>query len=204
MNADQAFSPWLESAINRVLRWDPDTLVRLGELEGRVIRVRTVGTPPWEIYLLPSKTGLQLRRRHDGEPDVTLTGDIPVFARLAIRRLNPDMPAAGDVQISGDIDLGQRFQRLLEKIDIDWEAQAARVLGDVAAHQLGNALRDMHTWSKHARQTLAQDFAEYLQEESRLLPSAARAETFGQAVETLRQDVDHLEQRLERLFKLAP
>ncbi|MHB8743369.1 MAG: ubiquinone biosynthesis accessory factor UbiJ [Sulfuricaulis sp.] len=204
MNADQTSSSWLETAINRVLRWDPDTLARIGELEGRVIRVRTVGTPPLEIYILPSKTGLHLRRRHDGEPNVTLTGDIPGFARLAIRRVIPDMSAAGEVQISGDIDLGQRFQRLLEKIDIDWEAQAARVLGDVAAHQLGNALRDMRAWSKHARQTLAQDFVEYLQEESRLLPSAVRAETFGQAVETLRQDVDHLEQRLEQLRKLAP
>lgn len=203
MNADQTFTPWLEAAINRLLRLDPDTLVRIGDLEGKVIRLRIAGAPSREIFVLPSKTGLHLRDRHDGEPNVTLTGDVPVFARLALRRLIPDVVATGEVQISGDIELGQRFQRLLEKIDIDWEEQAARVLGDVAAHQLGNVLRDMRVWSNQTLQTLGQDLAEYLQEESRLLPSSARAEAFGQAVETLRHEVERLEKRLERLRAMA-
>lgn len=204
MNADQTFTPWLEAAVNRLLRMDPDTLARIGELEGQVIRLRMTGTPPREIFVLPAKTGLHLRERHDGEPNVTLTGDVPVFARLALRRVIPEVVAAGEVQISGDIDLGQRFQRLLEKIDIDWEEQAARVLGDVAAHQLGNVLRGMGAWSKKTLQTLGQDLAEYLQEESRLLPTPARVEALGQAVETLRQEVEHLEKRLERLQAIAP
>ncbi len=204
MNADQTFIPWLETAVNRVLRWDPDTLVRIGDLEGKVIRLRVAGTRPLEIFVLPSRTGLHLRHRHDGEPDVTLTGDVPVFARLAWRRVVPEVVPAGEVQISGDIDLGQRFQRLLEKIDIDWEEQAARVMGDVAAHQLGNVLRGVSVWSKQTLQTLRQDFVEYLQEESRLLPPPDRAETFGQAVETLRHEVERLEKRVARLRAMAP
>jgi ubiquinone biosynthesis protein UbiJ len=204
VTADQTFIPWLETAINRLLRLDPDTRARIGELEGRVIRLRIAGAPPREIFVLPSKTGLHVRERHDGEPNVTLTGDVPVFARLALRRVIPEIVAAGEVQISGDIELGQRFQRLLEKIDIDWEEQAARVLGDVAAHQLGNAVRDLSIWSKQTLQTLGQDLAEYLQEESRLLPPAARAEAFGQAVESLRDEVARLEKRLERLRAMAP
>jgi ubiquinone biosynthesis protein UbiJ len=188
-----------EESINRILRLDPDTLVRLGELEGKVIRLRLGGADQLEIFVLPSGTGVSLRGSHDGAPDVTLAGDIPVFAKLALRRVVPDVVADGEVQISGDIDLGQRFQRLLEKIDIDWEEPAARVLGDVAAHRLGNALRHLGGWARQSLNTLSEDSVEYLQEESRLLPSRSRAEAFQQAVEALRLDAERLESRLERL-----
>ncbi|MGA9032251.1 MAG: SCP2 sterol-binding domain-containing protein [Sulfuricaulis sp.] len=188
-----------EATVNRILRLDPDTLARLGELEGKVIRLRLGGTDPVVIFVLPSGTGVSLRGQCDGAPDVTLAGDIPVFAKLAQRRLAPDVVADGEVQISGDIDLGQRFQRLLEKINIDWEEPAARVLGDVAAHQLGNALRHLGGWTRRALHVLGEDAAEYLQEESRLLPSRSRAEAFRLAVEALRLEAERLELRLVRL-----
>jgi ubiquinone biosynthesis accessory factor UbiJ len=195
--------PLIEATVNRVLRLDPDTLARLGELQGKLIRLRIAGEVPLEIFVSPLATGLQLDERHDGEPDVTLTGDVPVFARFALRRVAPDVVAAGEVQISGDIDLGQRFQRLLERVDIDWEEQVARWLGDVAAHQLGNALRDLRDWSKRALQSLGRDMGEYLQEEVRLLPTEARAEPFRQAVEALRLEMERLERRVDRLREMT-
>jgi len=188
-----------EEFINRILRFDPDTLARLAELQGKVIRLRASGGRPFEIFVLPDESGLRLHSRHDREPDVTLAGDIPVIFRFALRRIIPDVVAAGEVQISGDINLGQRFQRLLEQADIDWEEPAARVLGDVAARQLGNALRHLGGWTRRSLHVLGEDTAEYLQEESRLLPSRSRAEAFRQAVEALRWEAERLESRLERL-----
>jgi ubiquinone biosynthesis protein UbiJ len=203
VNADQTFIAFLETAVNRLLRLDSATLVRVAELRGKVIRLRTVGDHPFEIIVCPDESGLRLCRQHDREPDVTLTGDIPVIFRFALRRIIPDVVAAGEVQISGDINLGQRFQRLLEQADIDWEEQAARMLGDVPAHQLGNALRGLGGWSRQALHTLKQDLGEYLQEESRLLPVRSRAGAFRQSVETLERDLENLEKRLARLRETA-
>ena len=189
----------LQETINLTLRLDPDTRARVAELEGRVIRLRAAGDSPFEIFVLPEESGLQLRAQCDREPDVTLTGDMPAVFRMALRRFLPEVVAAGEVQVSGDIALGQRFQRLLEQVEVDWEEQLARVLGDVPAHQLGNVLRDFGTWTQQSLRTLHQDLGEYLQEESRLLPSRPRAGAFRQAVETLQRDLDGLEQRLARL-----
>lgn len=199
MSDDRTFIPLLEGAVNRLLQLDPATLARLKELHGKVIRLRASGDRAFEIYVLPEESGLRLRDRHEAEPDVTLTGDIPVILRFAARRVLPDVVAAGEVQISGDIGLGQRFQRILEQADVDWEEQAARVLGDVAARRLGNAARDVSGWFGQALQTLKQDTTEYLQEESRLLPGRAAASGFRGAVEDLQRDLENLEKRLARL-----
>jgi ubiquinone biosynthesis protein UbiJ len=183
----------LETVVNRVLRLDPETLHRLGELEGKTIGL-DLGAGVFVLYVEPSAQGLRLRRQSDREPDVTLRGSIPIFARLARTGL-----AAGELQISGDIELGSRFKRILEGIEIDWEEPLARVVGDVAAHQFGRAARTMRGWSEHAARSLAQDAVEYFQEEIRVLAPAVRVEEFLRAVDTLRADADRLQKRLERL-----
>ncbi|MEK7206809.1 MAG: SCP2 sterol-binding domain-containing protein [Pseudomonadota bacterium] len=199
MGAAPALLSLAEEAINRVLRFDPEVRQRLGELHDRVIRLRLSGVASRDIYVLPSESGLRLRTEHDREPDVTISGEIPVFARLTLGRLTSRPVSAGEIQISGDIELGQRFQRILERIDIDWEEQAARVVGDVAAHQLGNAVRGLSRWSAQSLRTLGEDASEYLREETRLLAPRAQVESFLRAVDVLRDDVDRLDKRMARL-----
>jgi len=199
MGAAPALLSLAEEAINRVLRFDPEVRQRLGELHDRVIRLRLSGVPPLDIYVLPSESGLRLRAEHDHEPDVTISGAVPVFAKLALGRITSRPVPAGEIQISGDIELGQRFQRILERIDIDWEEQAARVVGDVAAHQLGNAVRGLSRWSAQSLRTLGEDASEYLREETRLLAPRTQVESFMQAVDVLREDLARLEKRMARL-----
>lgn len=189
----------LESAINRVLRLDAHSLRRLGELEGKTIRVDLDGEPPLTLFVFPSGAGLRLRRRHEHGADVTLRGSLPLLARLARTGI-----AAGELQISGDVELGSRFKRILEDIDPDFEEPLARVLGDPAAHALGRAARGAFDWGRHAAQALARDVTEYLQEESRVLAPRARVEEFMRAVDRLRADADRLEQRVQRLAGRRP
>ncbi len=188
----------LEETINRLLRLDPDTLARLGELDGKCIAVHLARAgSDAEFFLFPSVGGFRIRGTPDGVPDVTIRGDVPVFARLVFG--GNGTSRAGELQISGDIELGQHFQRLLKQIDLDWEEQAARVVGDVAAHQLGRAVRGLRDWARQSRGYLEQDAREYLMEESRLLPRRDAVEQFLRAVDTLRADADRLEKRIEQI-----
>lgn len=188
----------LEAVINRLLRLDPDTLARLGELDGKCILLRLTGAgEDTDVFLFPSAAGLRLRATHDGPPDVTLRGDVPVFARLALG--GDGRARVGELQISGDIELGQHFQRLLKQIDLDWEEQAARVVGDTAAHQVGRAARGLRAWARAGRDTLRQDTREYLVEEIRLLPRREAVERFLGAVDALRLDTERLAQRVALL-----
>jgi ubiquinone biosynthesis protein UbiJ len=200
MSAPTLFLPLLEALLNRLLRLDPQALRRLGELDGKTVCLRVaVGSgEPVTLYMAPSESGLRLLTDH-GTPDVTIAGNVPLFARLLIGEDAPNPSSASALQISGDIELGQRFQRILRAIDPDWEEQASRLVGDVAAHQLGRAARALRAWGRHAVQTLGQDITEYLQEESQALAKRPRVDAFMRGVDTLRADFDRLQKRLERL-----
>ena len=189
----------LEDAINRLLRLDPQMLARLGEFDGKCIGLHLAGDDrDLEFFLFPSVAGFRVRATHDTAPDVTIRGDVPVFTRLVFG--GSPTTRAGELQISGDIDLGQDFQRILRALDIDWEERTAHVVGDVAAHQLGRVARGLRAWARQSGETLRQDVREYLQEESRLLARREVVDRFLAAVDTLRADADRLEQRLTRLM----
>lgn len=194
------FEMLIERAVNRVLRLDPETLRRLGELDGKTIRLDLGGgVQSLTLFVTPGADGVRLRREHDGAPDVTLRGDIPVFARLARTGI-----AAGELQISGDIDLGTRFKRIFEGLDPDWEEPLARVIGDVAAHQVGRLARGMAAWGRDVVRSVARDTTEYLQEESRVLAPRARVDEFLRSVDRMRTDVERMHKRVEQLQRRRP
>ncbi len=196
------FLTMLEEASSHVLRFDPETLRKLGQLDGKVIGLRLAGVTPSaaaELYLFPSESGFRVKATYEGVPDVTITGNIALFGRLMFGEIVPGATGTGEMQISGDIELGQRFKDIFAKMQIDWEEHVAAVAGDVAAHQLGNAVRGFRHWSRHAAETFAQDVTEYLQEESGILARRARVDAFMHGVDELRAGVDRMEKRLGRL-----
>ena len=185
-----------EGVINRALQLDPDAVRRLGELHGKAILLELASEgAPLRFYVLPTASGIELLREFDRTPDVTISGTIAVFLNQLMRG-----PTVSDaLTIRGDIELGQRFQRILAGVRPDWEEGAARLFGDIPAHQLGRFARTMRDWVTQSLQTLGSDGAEYLQEEAFVLAKRERVAEFMREVDRLRDDMDRLEKRLQRL-----
>ncbi len=182
--------------MNRTLRLDPEGMQRLGELRGKVILLELAqGDAPLRLYAMPTEDGVRLRRDTERMPDVTISGNATVFLNQFFRG-----PTVSDaLTIRGDIELGQRFQRLLSDLDPDWEEGLARVVGDIPAHQLARLARGVFHWAREAARTFAIDGAEYLKEEAFVLAKRERVEAFLREVDRLRADADRLEKRLARL-----
>lgn len=187
----------LEGAVNRALRLDPEALRRLGELEGRVLLIELAaeGAPPLRFYVSPTASGVRLHLEHDRAPDVTIGGTPAVFLNQLAR--GPAVSSA--LTVRGDIELGRRFQRILARLDPDWEEGLASVVGDIPAHQLGRLAHGFRAWAGGALRALGDDTAEYLKEESFVLAKRERVEGFLREVDRLRADADRLEKRVERL-----
>jgi len=189
--------PALERIANAALNADPETKARLAALNGKVARI-SLSAPPRTLYLLPTVDGLRLLGDYDGPPDVSLSGPLSAFLRLA----GEDAGAPfrdNQIGIDGDLELGQRLHRIFKTLRIDWEEQAARVVGDVAAHQLGNVVRAFASWSQSTIDLFARDAGEYLQYERGLLADAEAVAEFVRAVDGLRLDADRLAARIALL-----
>ena len=101
--------------------------------------------------------------------------------------------------LSGDLEVAERFARLLKLARPDLEEEVAKWVGDVPAHALGEAVRGAAAWFARAGAALRMNAAEYLQEESRAMPAPLEARAFYADVERLRDDVERVSARLKRL-----
>ena len=195
--ASTALTAALETAINAYLQMDPDTLQRLGDFADKVIAIEMQDTGII-LYCLPEASGINIMSQYHGEPDTIIAGRPVSLAKLGLLH-DTQVMFEGEVTIRGDVELGQRFKRLLENMDIDWEEHLSRVVGDVIAHKTGHAIREMASWWRNNRERAQENSREYLQEEIQLVPSREEVETLYQDVETLRDDVARLAARIANL-----
>ena len=189
----------LESALNRYLRLDPDATRRLAALHGKVVGLEVLGAG-LRLYLVPDEAGgLQVLPPSDAPPDCWLRGTPLDLARSGDLRAGAGQIFEGRVRIEGDTGLAQRFGTILADLDIDWEEQLSRLTGDVVAHEVGRAARAAVRYAGRSRETVEQNVREYLQEEARVLPTRFEVQELLDAVDVLRDDVERLGARIERL-----
>jgi ubiquinone biosynthesis protein UbiJ len=191
--------PGVERALNAFVAQDESAHTRVATLAGRVVELQLRGTPV-RAHLCPQDDGrIQVVDAAGRSADACIEASPLSLLRLSLADDSSKLFFEGDVVITGDVALGQAFRDLLLSVDIDWEEELSRVTGDVLAHQVGNAVRGGQRWARASRYTLEQDAAEYLQEESRLLVTREESGEFLDAVDSLREDVDRLAVRVQRL-----
>ena len=187
----------LASMINRQVRGKTPARELCAQLAGKVVAVRVRDTA-LAMYFMINQDGVDLRLRSEADPDVAITSSLLSLAGLAARGGETGL-RDGSVELTGDVYTAQSFQQLLSYGRPDLEEELSAVIGDTAAHGIGEFIRGIGRWSREARSTMGQNLSEYLQEESRAVPSRYEADRFRKQVNTLRDDVDRLEARIRRL-----
>jgi ubiquinone biosynthesis protein UbiJ len=186
----------IEDEINRLIGESTAARELLARLSGTSFAVHVEGL------------GLTAVLHADGE---RLRVDSDATAATAALRATPldllrlmDADGVGGIkrtraEISGDLQVAERYAQLLKLARPDLEGEAAKWLGDVPAHALGEAVRGAGAWFARAGRALRMNAAEYLQEESRAMPAPLEAQAFYSDVERLRDDVERAAARLARL-----
>jgi len=187
----------LEQTVNAALALDPDGSAALGRFSGKVIAIELQGSP-LVLFCLPGPGSLTFMTHYTGSPDTTLSGR-PLALFKLVTGDSRRVLFEGEVKITGDVELGQQFKQVLDRLRIDWEEALSHVTGDIVAHKAGHLLREIGTWWTHSRERATANGAEYLQQEMWVLPTRPEVERFYQDVETLRDDVARLTAKLEHL-----
>jgi ubiquinone biosynthesis protein UbiJ len=197
MNPLEAALRPVASVLNRNIRATTPAYELCEKLTGTIVAVRVRDTSLAAWFVVHSDY-LELSTDCDAEPDVVITGSIITLARMAGE---PGVSALrdGSLELAGDAHLADDFQRLLEYAKPDLEEELSSVVGDAAAHRLGEIARGVSSWASNARATMGDNIREYLQEESRDAPSRYEVDRHASNVDTLRDDVDRLEARINQL-----
>jgi ubiquinone biosynthesis protein UbiJ len=186
-----------ETALNRYLMLDPETMQGMAQLSGRCIGIELAGTGI-RIYIHPDHDGVHLTE-HAEQVDTMLHGTPLSLLQLGLGSDASKTLFSGEVTITGNVETGQAFKSILDAMDIDWEEQLARLTGDVFAHQAGNAVHRIRNTLRQGGNTLQQDLGEYLQEELRLVPGRIEIRNLADDINRLRAAADRLEARIRRL-----
>ena len=188
----------LATVLNRNIQQSTPARELCSELSGKVVAVRVRNTELAACFVVNDDL-LDVQTDISDEPDVIVEGTLVTLASMA-GSSGERAIRDGSLSLTGDAEIAGRFQQLLHFAKPDPEEELAAVVGDIAAHRLGEFARGLGRWGREARQTMGDNIREYLQEESRDAPSRYEFERFSFDVNTLRDDLARTEARLNQLL----
>ena len=186
--------------LNKAVALDQQTTKRLQDFSGKTIQI-TLQPFALDYRLELTATGFMLLDTTDTESaaDVHLTGTPIALLKALSQGHQGATHNIEDVDIQGDMELVQQLNTLLAQFTIDWEEQLSHLTGDVIAHQVGTQIQHGKQYLTQLSESCSSNISEYLQEESRQLPSQLEVKDFMHDIDTLRMDVDRLNARITRL-----
>jgi ubiquinone biosynthesis protein UbiJ len=128
-------------------------------------------------------------------PNVTIRmklSDLPLMAQNRER-------AFSYVQIEGDAEFANVISQVAQSVRWEAEEDLSRFVGDIAAHRLVEGARSAFGVAQATQRKLSENLAEYFLEEQPLLVRPRAVADFSAEVAGLRDDVERLAKRIERL-----
>jgi ubiquinone biosynthesis protein UbiJ len=135
MNPLEAALRPVANLLNRNIRATTPAREICRALAGTTIAVRVRDTA-LAAYFHVHEDALELAVDSDDEPDVLISGSLLTLARMA-GAPGTEALRQGSLDIAGDVQLAGDFQKLLALAKPDLEEELSGIVGDVAAHRLG-------------------------------------------------------------------
>jgi ubiquinone biosynthesis protein UbiJ len=191
----------IEQILNGHVRESTAAMDRLKDLDGRRMSVELVG-PDLSYTLIAADGKLAMESGADGTADARLRGT-PLALLEAFRSDGIESFGTDRLSMAGDAQVAEEFAALLRLARPDLEEQLSHLTGDILAHKVGRAFRDVGDWSAQVLSALLMNSSEFLQEESRALPARIEVERFFTDVDRLRESTDRVSQKIERYLTSA-
>ena len=182
----------LQTAFNRYIELDPDSTLRIEALAGKVVCLK-IGALDTELFFIFTEKRVEIAEEFAAPADTVISGGPFSMLSLALGRSSI---FDGDIKITGDTELAQKFSRCLNEIDIDWEEHLSHLTGDAVAHQLGRFSRGLRHWMTERSAAMQENTADYLRDETGNVPHSWELNEFVEQVDDLRDRVDLLEARI--------
>ena len=190
-----AFESAVAAALNHLLGAEPWARERLAPFAGETLELRLPVLPALRFAVVSDG---RLRPASDeGQASLVLSFGPGVLPAL----LKGEDHFMRAVEVSGNTSFANEVLFLFRHLRWDAEEDLARFIGDAPAVRMAAGAREFAAWHKDALARLAENFMEYAVEERQLLARRVEFEELRGAVLQLRDALERLEKRIERLAR---
>jgi ubiquinone biosynthesis accessory factor UbiJ len=190
---------WLASAeavLNRNIAASTRAASLVKQLEGTSMQVDVDGITRIRSSCVGGR--LALLAGDDSPADCVISGSAPALFQM-LKAGAQAAQSRSSVQIRGDAEVANLYRDLFAAARPELEEELSRWVGDMPARHLSQLAKSVRTWARRARRTAGENIAEYLQEEGRDLVTRTEVDEFLHGVDGVRESVDRIEARLERV-----
>jgi ubiquinone biosynthesis protein UbiJ len=181
------------AALNHLLEAESWARERLAPFAGETVELRAPPLPALRFAI--AADGRLLPAADGAAAALTITAG-PGALAAALQGEEQLMRA---VEVAGNARLAAEVMFLVRHLRWDVEEDAARLIGDVAAHRLTGMARGLAAWHADAARRVAESLIEYATEEKRVLIRRGELDEFAAAQARLRDGLERLQKRIERL-----
>ncbi|MEO8837775.1 MAG: SCP2 sterol-binding domain-containing protein, partial [Herbaspirillum sp.] len=182
----------IPATINHLLANDTQARQKLMAHSGKTVCIEAGVV---EVRLTISADGYCETAVSDSVANVTIQlrlADLPLIAQQPER-------AFSHVKIAGDADLANTISQISQNLRWDAEHDLSRMVGDIAAHRIVTGAKSTLEGAQANSRKLLENIAEYFLEENVMLVRPLAVTEFTGTVTTLRNDLERLNKRIERL-----
>lgn len=181
------------AALNHLLTQNSWTFQRLARFAGKTVRFDIA---PFIFTYTILSDGRLRSADESSDADAQCSIAPSLLPRLALR----DEMAHAGIRSEGDPALLAEIFYLSRNLRWDAAEDVSQFTGDIAAERIVQTLQSFHQQLRDSVLNLSQSAAEYWTDERPLLAKPQQVSVFMQQVDTLRDDVARLDQRINRLL----
>jgi ubiquinone biosynthesis protein UbiJ len=194
----QTLSAVLETLINQFLRYNLHGTRALKPLSEKTLTVKLAELPfPLSFSVSDEKIHVTTNDEHN---HCCLITSISTLIELKKEQQLTDLIKNNKLDIQGDLKVAQRFADIAQTLDIDWQSELAKRIGDIPTYKIGLLGRQLLNKLSFAATQIPADASEWLVHEKRLIITAAELSYFGRDVEHTEQQTADLNQRIDQLI----
>jgi ubiquinone biosynthesis accessory factor UbiJ len=184
--------------LNHILLSESWAKRRLQPHTGKTIQICI--SPFLKTSLTVQEGGELLAAANSSNIDTIATFTLGLLPRL----LTHDEDAYSEIIISGDDAFAEELIYISKNLHWDVEQELSKITGDIFAHRIVQTSQDIKCWHSETAENLSAALAEYWLEEQPLLAKSSHAKEFITDVNTLSNEMEQLEIRIEKISKRNP
>ena len=191
----------LELIINKALALNNNKTVSFAAVTQKTLTLELAELPfklCFTVNTTASETVVIVRTSAECS-DCTINTSINTLNKLKANQSLTQLIKQDELDVTGDIKIAQQFANIAQSLEIDWQTELAKHLGDVPTHKLlqfGNKItKSLAATGKQ----LEADIGEYLVHEKRLVVTNSQINAFNQKTKDVASKVDTLSSRIDKL-----